>query len=113
MSIGSSRATKRPAQGGAGSKRCVLGCDPGAGQESARDCACLTRAFTVASPETGAPAPRFGASPVLAATRRHGALSHGLCPLRVHWGKDRTRSRRDRAGAHPVADSPCNLDVVL
>ena len=54
MSILASRATKRPAQGGAGSKRLMLGCGPGAGQESARDCAFLTRAFTVASPETGA-----------------------------------------------------------
>ena len=68
MPILASRATKRPAQGGAGSKRCVLGCDPGAGQESAGNCAFLTRAFTVASPETGAPAPRSGALTILAAT---------------------------------------------
>src|SRR5688572_33482205 len=90
MSIGSSRATKRPAQGGAGSKRCVLGCDPGAGQESAMDCAFLTRAFTVASPEAGAPAPRSGASPVLAATRRDGAI----------W-------------THIVVGRPCNIDILL
>jgi hypothetical protein len=66
MSILASRATKCPAQGGAGSKRCMLGCDPGAGQESA-GCAVLTRACTVASRKR-VPAPRSGASPVLAAT---------------------------------------------
>ena len=51
-----------PAEGGAGSKRIVLGCDPGAGcgAEIAR---VLTCASTVTSPETGAPAPRFGAPP--------------------------------------------------
>jgi len=66
MSILASRATKCPVQGGAGSKRFMLGCDPGAGQESA-GCAVLTRACTVASRKR-APAPRSGASPVLAAT---------------------------------------------
>ena len=66
MSILASRATKCPAQGGAGSKRCVLGCDPGAGQWSA-GCAVLTRAFTVASRKR-VPAPRSGALPILAAT---------------------------------------------
>jgi len=111
MSILASRATKRPAQGGAGSKRFVLGwrvearkrgpsgdltaktrigpvatrswpvprshprkrgpCSafhrpPGAGQVSAGR-AVLTRACTVASRKR-VPAPRSGASPVLAAT---------------------------------------------
>ena len=49
-----------PAEGGAGSKRIVLGCDPGAGcsTEIAR---VLTCASTVASPKTGAPVPRSGA----------------------------------------------------
>src|SRR5688572_30115212 len=66
MSILASRATKCPAQGGAGSKRLVLGCDPGAGRGSA-GCAVLTPACTVASRKR-VPAPRSGASPILAAT---------------------------------------------
>ena len=49
-----------PAEGGAGSKRIVLGCDPGAGC-SAEIARVLTYASTVTSPETGAPVPRFGA----------------------------------------------------
>jgi hypothetical protein len=49
-----------PAEGGAGSKRIVLGCDPAAGCRAAIE-RVLMCAFTVASPETGAPAPRFGA----------------------------------------------------
>jgi hypothetical protein len=48
---------------------------------------------------------------VLAATRRDGALSNSLRPLRAHWGKVRTRSRSDRAGAHLVV--PCNIDILL
>src|SRR5258708_2741841 len=47
-------ATKWPAQDGVGSKRCVLGCDPGAGHRSAGR-AVLTRAFTVASPDARGP----------------------------------------------------------
>jgi very-short-patch-repair endonuclease len=49
-----------PAEGGAGSKRIMLGCDPGAGC-SAEIVRVLMCAYTVASPETGAPAPRSGA----------------------------------------------------
>jgi len=67
MSILASRATKCPAQGGAGSKRCVLGCDPAAGQESAEMRGPHTR-LPGRIPARGAPAPRFGASPILAAT---------------------------------------------
>ena len=52
--------TPAPAEGGAGSKRTALGCDPGAGCSAAM-ARVLTCAYTVASPETGAPAPRFGA----------------------------------------------------
>ena len=112
MSILASRATKRPAQGGAGSKRFMLGwrvearkrgpfgdltaktrigpvatrswpvprshprkrgpCSafhrpPGAGHERANTHGPV-HACAVASPETGAPAPRFGAPAILAAT---------------------------------------------
>ena len=49
-----------PAEGGAGSKRIVLGCDPGAGC-SAATARVLMCAYTVASPRNGAPAPRSGA----------------------------------------------------
>ena len=154
LAVLTSLATKRPAQGGAGSKRRVLGwrvvgrkrgpsgdltpetrigpdttrswpvprshprkrgpCStfhrpPGAGQESARNCAFLTHAFTVASPETGAPAPRSGASPILAATLRGWrefwpmALSPSICLMRA---KRRVRLRalsQNRASASRVS----------
>ena len=48
-----STLTPAPAEGGAGSKRTVLGCDPGAGC-SAAIARVLTCAFTVASPKSGA-----------------------------------------------------------
>src|SRR4249920_1928120 len=49
-----------PAEGGAGSKRIVLGCDPGAGCSAAM-VRVLVCAYTVASSRKGAPVPRSGA----------------------------------------------------
>src|SRR3990172_845324 len=51
----------------------MLGCDPGAGCSAAL-ARVLTCAFTVASPETGAPAPRFGAPSPLGRRRRDEGL---------------------------------------
>jgi hypothetical protein len=68
--IWSSRPTKCPAQGGAGSKRSMLGCDPAAGQE--RAIMRRTGAHLRGRIPAGAPAPRCGAPPVLAATLRAG-----------------------------------------
>jgi len=67
MSILASRATKRPAEGGAGSKCCVLGCDPGAGHGRATIRGPHTR-LRGRIPASGAPAPRSGAPAILAAT---------------------------------------------
>ena len=62
-----SRATMRRVEGGAGSKRILLGCDPGARQSAHRIHA--THAHLHGRiPASGAPAPRFGAPPILAAT---------------------------------------------
>src|SRR5258705_5459919 len=72
------RATRRRVEGGAGSKRCMLGCDPGARQEAHRLHATHTH-LRGRIPNGGAPAPRCGAPPILAATLRAGT-SFGLEP---------------------------------
>ena len=122
MSILARRAIKRPAQGGAGSKRLMLGCDPGAGQESARDCAFLTRAFTVASPETGArrraeEGPLWGSDPgdahgigVVTTRPRSAPRSHPASGPLLHVAP----IPAPRFGASPIlAATPCGLARVL
>src|SRR5688500_9688370 len=42
-----------------------------------------------------------------------GAEQRPFRPLRAHGGKERTRSRSDRAGAHLVVGNPCNIDILL
>jgi hypothetical protein len=164
MSILASRATKCPAQGGAGSKRFMLGwrvvgrkrgpsgdltpetrigpdttrsrpvprshprkrgpCStfhrpPGAGHGSAGS-AVLTRACTVASRKR-VPAPRSGASPILAATPwkqlAYSRISRGLARVLAHgfvaspllsWSKRRALLRalsQNRASASRVLPS--------
>ena len=62
-----SRATMRRVEGGAGSERILLGCDPGAGHSAHRIHS--THAHLHGRiPASGAPAPRSGAPPILAAT---------------------------------------------
>src|SRR6185369_5285901 len=65
------RATRRRVEGGAGSKRFVLGCDPIARHEAHRIHAILAH-LRGRIPASGAPAPRCGAPPILAATLRVG-----------------------------------------
>jgi hypothetical protein len=57
----------RPVQGGAGSKRSLLGCDPGAGH-SVHRLHGTNEPLHGRIPAGGAPAPRSGAPPILAAT---------------------------------------------
>src|SRR5258707_14390272 len=65
------RATRRRVEGGAGSKRCMLGCDPETRQEVHRFHA-IHAQLRGCIPASGAPAPRCGAPPILAATLRAG-----------------------------------------
>ena len=79
--------TKRPAQGGAGSKCAALGCDPGAGHRRAitrGPFACLRGRI----PASGAPAPRSGTPPILGTTRRAGAsFAPGLCRTACEYSR--------------------------
>src|SRR6187549_2557293 len=61
------RATRRRVEGGAGSKRFMLGCDPATRQEAHRIHAILAHLHG-RIPASGAPAPRCGAPPILAAS---------------------------------------------
>ena len=49
----------------------------------------------------------------LAATRRDGALSNGLRPLRAHWGKETPAVAKRPLRVHFVVGSPCNIDILL
>ena len=50
---------------------------------------------------------------VLTATRRDGALSNGLRPLRAHWGRQTPAVAKRPLGAHIVVGRPCNIDILL
>src|SRR5580765_7572808 len=65
------RATRRRAEGGTGSKRFMLGCDPAARREAHRFHA-IHAHLHGRIPMNGAPAPRCGAPLILAATLRAG-----------------------------------------
>src|SRR5678816_190744 len=73
------RATRRRVEGEAGSKRCVLGCDPVMRPEAHRIHA-IHAHLRGHIPASGAPAPRCGAPPILAATLRAVSYTH----LRAH-----------------------------
>src|SRR6185369_13244212 len=65
------RATRHRVEGGAGSKRSMLGCDPATRREARRFHA-IHAHLCGRIPASGAPAPRCGAPPILAATLRAG-----------------------------------------
>src|SRR5687767_6261730 len=112
MSIGSSRATTQAARRSVEQGPRRRGCDRGGVHGHADS---IRRAWPAAGSHLRPRAQALLRPPraLLAATRRDGALSNGLRPLRTHWGKERTRSRSDRAGAHLVVGNPCNIDILL
>src|SRR5258706_13151035 len=79
LNVFARRATRRRVEGGAGSKRCMLGCDPAARQEAHRIHAIHTHLHS-RIPMNGAPAPRRGAPPILAATLRAGTSFWPVAP---------------------------------
>ena len=85
----SRRATRRRVEGGAGSKRFVLGCDPGT-RHWAHQIHAIHTHLRGHIPASGAPVPRYGAPPILAATLRAGTsfgpwCRRSPCPYR-HMG---------------------------
>src|SRR5471032_3647213 len=79
LNVFARRATRRRVEGGAGSKRFVLGCDPAARHSAHRIHATHTH-LRGRIPASGAPAPRCGAPPILAATLRAGTSFGPLPP---------------------------------
>ena len=92
------RATRRRVEGGAGSKRYVLGCDPVTRQEAHRLHA-IHAHLSGRIPASGAPAPRCGAPPILAATLRAGTSFGPVPPAlgeRSFGAETRSMRRRHR-----------------
>ncbi len=109
------RATRRRVEGGAGSKRFVLGCDPAARHSVHRIHATLAHLHG-RIPASGAPAPRSGVPPILAATLRAGTSlarsppAHGerSCGAEAEAKRRRRFSSSRGMGAVPASGPTAN-----